>query len=271
MPELPDVEGFRRVLAKAVGHRIERVDVIDAGVLREVAAAELQKALTGNVFSAPRRHGKWLIGPVRSGRRHSADEPSVIFHFGMTGALSWLTDGNDGPDDERHQHDRVAILTERGELRYRDMRKLQGLRLPRDDGEVDDVLAGLGPDATRVTPAGLSEPLRYSRRQLKSGLMDQSIVAGLGNLLADEILWRARIPPQRHATELSDADWRRLHRRMRTVLRRSCEVGRVPPYSSWLTGRRDEPGSECPRCGSTLSRGRIGGRSTVWCPVCQPE
>ncbi len=271
MPELPDVEGFRRVLAKTTGRRIETVEVLDAGVLRDVTAPELQKALTGNIFAAPRRHGKWLIGPIRSEHRHRSDEPSVIFHFGMTGALSWVGDRDGNDDGERHQHDRVAIIAGGGELRYRDMRKLQGLRLASDDDEVEKVLDSLGPDATRVTPIGLSTPLRHSNRQVKSGLMDQSIVAGLGNLLADEILWRARIAPRRPASELSDADWRRLHRRMRTVLSRSCEAGRIPPHSSWLTAHRDETDGTCPRCGTELERGRTGGRSTVHCPRCQQD
>lgn len=101
--------------------------------------------------------------------------------------------------------------------------------------------------------------------------MDQEVIAGLGNLLADEILWRARIHPRQSTADLSDAACRRLHARMRTVLRQAIPTGRVPPRKSWLTGRRDEPSGSCPRCGSSLSHGRAGGRRTVWCPSCQPS
>jgi formamidopyrimidine-DNA glycosylase len=109
------------------------------------------------------------------------------------------------------------------------------------------------------------------RRQVKPALVHQSIVAGLGNLLADEILWRARIHPRRSCAGLESADFARLHARMGTVLRQSIAVGRVPPRKSWLTGRRDEKAGACPRCGTTLAHGRVGSRSTTWCPRCQQQ
>lgn len=88
MPELPDVEGFRRVLAGHAGRKIDRVDVLDAGVLRGVGSHRLADTTSGYVFGTPRRHGKLLIGPLRSsGRRHRSPEPSLVLHFGMTGLL----------------------------------------------------------------------------------------------------------------------------------------------------------------------------------------
>ncbi|WP_026876685.1 Fpg/Nei family DNA glycosylase [Jiangella gansuensis] len=266
MPELPDVEGFRRVLDRAAGHRIERVDVLDSGVLRGVTADALRDALTGQTFATPKRHGKWLVAPVRSGRRHRQAEPSVVFHFGMTGALAWV-DGN----EERHRHDRVVIITTSRELRYRDLRKLHGLRLAPDDDHVADLLGELGPDAAGLGEAELGKRLEVTRRRLKPALMDQTVVAGLGNLLADEILWRARIHPERGTQDLTDADRGRLHRNLRTVLKRSSRAGRVPGWDTWLTGHRDDRDGSCPRCGTTLRRARVGGRSTVWCPNCQRD
>lgn len=266
MPELPDVEGFRRVAARASGERIDRVEVADEGVLRGVKRKDLQRELTGTALGSPRRHGKWLVLPVRSpGRRHARDQPSVVMHFGMTGSLTWVDDSED-----RHRHDRVVLVTDNGELRYRDMRKLQGVRLARDDDAVADLLGGAGPDAGEISATDLAGLLGAKNRQLKPALMDQSVVAGLGNLLVDEILWRARLHPQRSTSEMSDADLRRLHARMRRVLRDASEVGHVPPRRSWLTGHRDEPGDGCPRCGTELRRTRVGGRRTVWCPNCQP-
>jgi formamidopyrimidine-DNA glycosylase len=163
MPELPDVEGFRRVLARhGAGLQISRVRVLDAGVLRDVGARRLHRELEGRTLATPRRHGS-----------------------------------------------------------------------------------------------------------LKSALMDQTMIAGLGNLLVDEILWRARLNPSWRAAQLDRESVRTLYRATRTVLRQSMKYGRVPGKRGWLTGRRDEPDPSCPRCGAGLRRSRVGGRSTVWCPRCQ--
>lgn len=170
----------------------------------------------------------------------------------------------------RH-HDRVVFVYTDGELRYRDMRKLQGLRLTHHENDIRRILADTGPDALKVPKGQLREQLTGKRRQVKAALIDQSVIAGLGNLLADEILWRARIHPRRSCADLASGDVSRLHARMATVLRQSIRDGRVPPRPSWLTGRRDEESGSCPRCGTTLSHGRIGGRGTTWCPRCQPE
>ena len=253
MPELPDVEGFRRVLAgHAVGRRIEDVVVRDAQVLRDVSAAGLRKTLTGRKFGEPRRLGKWLLTPLKGGPE------TVVLHFGMTGSLHWET-------GEPHRHDRVIFCFAGGELRYRDMRKLQGLRLAADDEALERLLAGTGPDALEVGPL---QDVLPGRRQLKAALVDQSVLAGLGNLLADEILWRAKLNPYRKVSSVDDLG--PLRTTMRKTLREAVKAGRVPPRPSWLTGRRDEPSGSCPRCGTTLRHGRAGGRSTVWCPHCQP-
>jgi formamidopyrimidine-DNA glycosylase len=258
VPELPDVEGFRRVLAEhAVGRRIERVDILDDQVLRGVDARRFAEQFCGRRFDEPSRHGKWLIVPVDAG-------PVLLAHFGMTGSLTWAR------DVERHRHDRVVFVLPDGELRYRDMRKLQGLRLARDEDEVEQLLAELGPDATAVSRKRLGELLGGTRRQVKSALVDQSVLAGLGNLLADEILWRAGINPNRGCAGLSDDDVARLHTTMRAVLKTSVRDERVPPRKSWLTGHRDDEPGSCPKCGSALAHGRMGGRGTRWCPRCQP-
>ncbi|NKQ57181.1 Fpg/Nei family DNA glycosylase [Amycolatopsis sp. K13G38] len=255
MPELPDVEGFRRVLAEhAVNRRITGVVVRDAQVLRDVGAAALREALTGRRFAEPRRLGKWLLVPVRGG------PATVVLHFGMTGSLHWQT-------GEPHRHDRVIFCFADGELRYRDMRKLQGLRLAADEQALDRLLADTGPDALEVGPL---KDVLPPRKQLKAALVDQSVLAGLGNLLADEILWRAKLNPYRKVSSVGEKELGLLRTTMRKTLRESVEAGRVPPRPSWLTGRRDEPSGSCPRCGTTLEHGRAGGRGTVWCPHCQP-
>ncbi|WP_207934477.1 zinc finger domain-containing protein [Actinomadura sp. KC06] len=150
------------------------------------------------------------------------------------------------------------------------MRKLQGVRLAADGEAAERALDGLGPDASGLSRRDLAGLLSGRRGRLKTTLTDQSVLAGLGNLLADEICWRARINPLRTARDLDDAELTALHRAMRRVLRESVKAGRVPPRDTWLTGARDEPEAACPRCGTTLSSRRVSGRRTVWCRTCQP-
>lgn len=257
MPELPDVEGFRRVLVEhAAGRRVIRVDVADVGVLRGTTPRELDGALRGHCFRDPDRRGKWLIART--------DGPTALMHFGMTGSLLWCHLGL-----PRHRHDRVVFVLDRGELRYHDMRKLQGIRLALDGEAVDRALAELGPDAACVTREEFDQMLAGRRRKVKTVLTDQSVLAGLGNLLSDEILWRARVHPGLAANRLTPQQRQQVYHEMRRVLRASVRVGRVPAWPSWLTGVRDDPSASCPRCGALLCRDRIAGRTTVWCPRCQ--
>lgn len=257
MPELPDVEGFRLVLYEhACGQRIDRVDVFDSGVLRNTSPQSLRRALEGCRFQEPTRLGKWLLA--------GTDGPTVLFHFGMSGSLVWASDGG------HHRHDRVIFALEEGELRYRDQRKLKGLWLVRDDQEVAYVIGRLGPDALRISQDELVDRLATRRGALKAVLLDQTVLAGLGNLLVDEILWQARISPRHPADRLDSNELERLHKTMQWVLRESVSEGRVPPKPSWLTGVRDRRPAVCPRCGQQFERGRVGGRSSYWCRRCQP-
>ncbi|MFJ7078731.1 Fpg/Nei family DNA glycosylase [Streptomyces sp. NPDC098781] len=258
MPELPDVEGFRRVLQSCAKGRIVRhVEVRDAGVLHEVSARRLREVLEGRRITAAERHGKWLL--ARTGG------PTLMLHFGMTGELLCAH-----PDDAPAPHDRVLFtLTRDHQLRYRDQRKLQGLWLADAESDVVRRLERQGPDALTMDRAAFDTVLRTHRGTVKSVLMNQSALAGLGNLLTDEILWRARLHPSGRVGDLTESDRRSLHTHMRRTLRAALPTGRVPPRDSWLTGHRDTPDPHCPRCGSPLRRSRVAGRTTVWCPGCQ--
>lgn len=259
MPELPDVEGFRAVLDSCGrGHRVRRVEVRDAGVLRGVTARRLRQVVEGNRFGRPRRHGKLLIAPVGEG-------PALVWHFGMTGELVSAT-----AQDPLDRHDRI-VLTLDGErqLRYRDQRKLQGIRLADGPEAVEGMLAGLGPDALDMARPDFLALLAGRRGAVKGVLMDQSAIAGLGNLLCDEILWRSRVVPARRARDLGEDEARRVFTAMRRVLDASRRAARVPPRRSWLTGHRDDPDPACPRCGTALRSDRTAGRRTLWCPRCQ--
>ncbi|WP_308029631.1 zinc finger domain-containing protein [Streptomyces sp. CoH27] len=113
------------------------------------------------------------------------------------------------------------------------------------------------------------ELLAGRRGAVKSVLMDQSLIAGLGNLLSDEILWRARVAPRRPARDLDESEARHVFTAMRRVLATAGRAGRVPPRRTWLTGRRDDAEPACPRCGERLRSRRVSGRRTVWCANCQ--
>ncbi|MEW2544251.1 DNA-formamidopyrimidine glycosylase family protein [Streptomyces sp. NPDC047002] len=272
MPELPDVEGFRQVLLSCGrGRRVTGVRVRDAGVLRGVGVTRLRSALEGRRLGTPWRHGKWLFVPTEDGAPPRGEDPAgaegpvLAFHFGMTGSLRC-----GARDEAPAPHDRIVFtLDGPRSLRYRDQRKLQGVRLT-DAAGIDRIREGLGPDALSVHKPEFEEALAGRRGAVKSELMDQSVIAGLGNLLCDEILWRARVAPRTAARDMDGRTLRGVHTAMGRVLKTSVHDRCVPPRRGWLTGRRDDGDPHCPRCGSSLRSGRVSGRRTVWCPVCQP-
>jgi formamidopyrimidine-DNA glycosylase len=163
-------------------------------------------------------------------------------------------------------------VLEGGELRYRNMRRFGSVRLARDARALERATSNLGPDALDVDNDRFHELLDRRRGSLKAALMNQALIAGLGNLLVDEIAWRARIHPGLPLSRLGRKRRDRLHDCMHAVLRESIPRGRIPPDRDWLTGVRDDRRSgACPRCGTKLRRATIAGRTTVWCPSCQPK
>jgi formamidopyrimidine-DNA glycosylase len=155
------------------------------------------------------------------------------------------------------------------EARYRDVRKLGGLWIARDAAELADIVGVQGPDAAAVSLAELETHLAGRRGAIKPLLMDQRVIAGLGNMLSDEILWNARIDPARRATTLSAADVRRLRNSVCDVTRRAVKAGRIPRTRSWLSSQRGDPDPVCPRCQGPIERRTISGRTSLWCPDCQ--
>lgn len=251
MPELPDVEGFRRFFERhAAGKRVLSIRG-DPAIVRNASPRAINRLIKGRAFAPPERIGKWLIC--------RAAGPAVLFHFGMTGDFLWTRDA--------HPHDRLVIVFDDGELRYRDMRKFGGVWLARDARGVEALTGHLGPDALAVTRAMLDDLLAH-RAGLKAVLMEQRNIAGLGNLLVDETLWRARLAPVRTASLLRTAQRDVLYKAMRHVLVAWCRDGFIPRKRSWLTGHRHR-GGRCPRCGGALTRSVVAGRTTYWCRRCQ--
>ncbi|MDQ3932628.1 MAG: Fpg/Nei family DNA glycosylase [Actinomycetota bacterium] len=263
MPELPDVEAFRRYLSEhATGHLIERVTAPDAAVIRNTTPQGLGRALKHRRFGEPERHGKWLFASTHSDS--PAGGPTVVLHFGMTGYLNW-TDH----DEPRHEHDRVIFICEAGELRVNMVRKLGGVWLASDDEQVSQITGPLGPDAWELSREDLGNLLEGRDGGIKSALMDQKLMAGIGNLVADETLWQARIHPRRAVSELDDDAIRALHTALRQVLEESVSRGHVPRDESRLTSVRDVDDPSCPRCGEPIEEDTVVSRTTYWCPSCQ--
>ena len=259
MPELPDVESYRRFFARhATGRIVQRVVVPDETIVRNATPSALDRALRGRRLDEPERTGKWLICWT--------DGPALLLHFGMTGHLVWS-----GDEPERHRHDRVILELEGGdELRYRNMRKLGGAWLAHDGHEVDLVLGPLGPDALSIRRSEFLERLGRRRGGVKAALMDQTFVAGVGNLVADEVLWQARLHPKRRVESLGEQERTELYRKMHSVLKESVErYDFIARKRSWLSHVRGMPGALCPRCGTPLERTVAAGRTTYFCPACQ--
>ena len=260
MPELPDVEAYRRFFLTHAAGRTVRGLWADPTIVRNATPAALAGALKGRRLEEPQRLGKWLIGWT--------DGPALLLHFGMTGELVWS-----GQEPSRHRHDRLVLELDDGEeLRYRNMRKLGGVWLAHDPEEATAVLGPLGPDALDVRRRQFAGLLGRRRGGVKAALMDQSLVAGVGNIIADEVLWQARIHPRRRIETLAPWERDRLYTELRTVLRVWVDrYDDIPAMSRWLFPVRGLPGATCPRCGTVLARTTAGGRTTYFCPTCQPE
>lgn len=252
MPELPEVEAYRRLAERALGRLIVEVDAPDAWYLKGGADPSV---LVGRTFTAARRIGKLLLLDTDD------DGPTLGLRFGMTGRL--VVDGTAGvdrllysSDRELGAWDRFAVRFEDGgDLRMRDPRRLGGVLLDPDE-------AALGPDAAAVTLGELRQCLAGSTAPLKARLMDQARLAGIGNLLADELLWRAGLSPARPAQSLTPAELRRLHRHVMGTVQALMEGG---SHTGDLMAER-RPGGVCPKDGTPLVRATVGGRTSYWCP-----
>lgn len=258
MPEILEVERYARLAARTVGRRIAQVDTPDAWYLKHGADAHaVQSVATGAVVGGVRRIGKLLLLDL-------VERPALGLRFGMTGRL--FVDDIAGVDELEYGSSRVEpawerfrmVFTDDSRLVMHDPRRLGGVEIAPDESR-------LGPDALRLTRDELAAALRAGRGPLKARLMDQSRVAGMGNLLTDETLWRARLSPTRSAGDLSDDEITLLHASMREVLHELGERGGSHTGDLQVARTR---GATCPRCGAPMLWQTTGGRSTYWCPAC---
>ena len=273
MPELPEVESVRAALAgELAGRRVESVRLSDARCAAWPAAEAFCEGLRGRTFAKLGRRGKFLVAALDDGGK-------LAVHLRMTGRLL-LCDA----DEATAAHTRAAFLLDDGrELRFVDARRFGRLWLLRP-GEEDIYtgMAGLGPepDDPALDAAYLRGVCGKSRRAVKSCLLDQSVVAGIGNIYSDEILHDARIRPDRPACSLSAEEWERLAEAIPRVMRFFTEKNMVTfeeyRQSAGLEYRNTpwlrvygHAGEACGICGTALERRVIGGRGSVFCPHCQ--
>ena len=267
MPELPEVEIARRLIAAQALHRhIVGVDDSDSYVVRPHAPGELRNALTGRSLTAVHRRGKtiWLETSPADGTA-APGGPELGIHLGMSGRIvvtgpdGSVTEGGDpryGNRPDRAQWRRFTItFADGGSLVLLDPRRLGRIWLDPD-------LAALGPDAGHVTPAQFRALVTKGTTAVKARLLDQSKIAGIGNLLADEILWQAKVSPLAPAGSLSAAQVNRLYRALKSVLEAASAKGGA--HTGRIIAAR-HPGGTCPRDGAPMVHGTVGGRSTWWC------
>jgi formamidopyrimidine-DNA glycosylase len=252
-----EVERYRELAARVVGRSIARVRTPDRWILKHGATPVQLRALVGSTFQAARRRGKLLL-------LDTVDGPTLGLRFGMTGVLE--VDGAEGVDQLQYASARREPRWVRFEITFGDGGRL-ALRDPRRLGgvELDPDEEALGPDALDVTPGQLRVALD-SASPLKARLMDQHHLAGLGNLLTDEVLWRASLDPARPARSLTPAEQRRLHRQLQRTLEL---LGRRGGSHMGDLQEARVRGATCPRDGAELLRRTIGGRTTYSCPLHQ--
>jgi formamidopyrimidine-DNA glycosylase len=275
VPELPEVETVRLSLEPAlVGRRFERVEIADPRVTRPLDPDEVAAELHGEVVQALERRGKYLVFRFRSGR-------VLLIHLRMTVSLRHHRNG--GLEDDPYLR-AVVRLDDGSDVTYRDVRRFGTWLLLEPGEDVPYLTERLGeePLGEDFTTKSLSARFHGRRAPVKAAVLDQRAAAGMGNIYADEALWRAKIHPLTPAGTLTPPEIRRLHRAIKEALRAgiarqgtTLRDYRTPNGESGsmqdelrVYGRDGEP---CPRCGTAITKTRVAGRGTWFCPSCQVE
>ena len=275
MPELPEVETIRTRLAGSVtGKRFERVEILDPRLTRPADPIAVAAELHGERVRDLLRRGKYLVFAFESGRH-------LLVHLRMTGTFLHARTGISAPDPHRRA---VVSLDDGSDVTYRDVRRF-GTWLLLEPGELErywDGKLGVEPLGLEFTAQHLAATLAGRKVRIKAALLDQRTVAGVGNIYADEALWRARIHPLKTAGDLARDDVSRL----RQTVREALQVG-IARQGATLRDYRDplgasgtmqhefkvygRAGEPCDRCGTPIEKIRAAGRGTSYCPCCQPH
>lgn len=261
MPELPDVECFRRYFnTTSLRQRISRVQVEEPAMLFETSPQGLGRALKDRAFQSTERCGKYLLANTDNGRW-------LALHFGMTGSLKYFRKGADTPD-----HTRLLIEFENDyRLAFMDQRKLGRIALAESPEQWAEARE-LGEDALDISEKQFLQMAEERRGQVKSWLMDQHSLAGIGNIYSDEILFQAGLHPKESLQDLDEDKRKELYRMMRSVLKKAIERKAEPEKmpDDFLLPHRSK-GGRCPSCDTALESITAAGRTAWYCPRCQSE
>jgi formamidopyrimidine-DNA glycosylase len=267
VPELPEVESARALIERA-GLRREIVDVDDSDtyVTRPHRPGEIRTALVGRRLTAAHRRGKSMWFDTSATDASAVPGPALGIHLGMSGKIVIVdSSGNEIEGGDYWERGRVSgdhrfcrfslTFADGGSLLLVDPRRLGRVRL-------DPPVEALGPDARDITKAQFRDAFSRGTAPVKARLLDQDAIAGIGNLLADQVLWQAKIHPARPVNDLALADVDRLARAVRRNVESSVTGGGVHtlPLLRFRTA-----GARCPRCGAPMVHGKVGGRTTWWC------
>ena len=262
MPELPEVESFRKYIEKtSLNRRIEAIKLGSPSMLFSTTPKLLRQKLEGNRFISTHRHGKFLFVNLKNGG-------GLMLHFGMTGDLVFIKRNEaDAPSKfALHFH-----FEEGSDLYFTDARKLGKIQWVPD---VDEFIKTrkYGIDALKITESEFVEKILNKKVAIKTALMDQKVVAGVGNEFSDEILFQSKIHPATIANKLSPTHVKRIYREMLVILKEAVRYNadREKLAHYFFLGNR-KGGLECPRCKGETEFQTIGGRSSYFCPACQKK
>jgi formamidopyrimidine-DNA glycosylase len=272
VPELPEVETVVRDLRPlVVGRTVVSVTRTSQQALRRPWQAEWAARLAGHRIDGVRRRGKWIVFDLDGGLH-------LVVHLGMTGQLTIAS-----TEEPRAEHTHLLFdLGQGSQLRFRDTRRFGSATVFDDASALECFFTenGLGPEPFDLDPTAWRQALAATTRSVKAVLLDQTVVSGVGNIYADEVLFHARLHPARRACELDRAEADRLRKAIPTVLNRAIQR-RGSTIRDYVGGNGleggyqeefrayDRQGQPCPRCGTTIECIRLAGRSTHFCPKCQ--
>jgi len=263
MPELPDVEAFRRFLNRAANRQtIEKVTVRDELILRGVPARRFQAQVKEKKFTSTLRHGKYIFVSLQPVESRSARKGFLVFHFGMTGYLRSFS----GHEPEPEYNRLIFHLSNGLSIAFNCRRRLGSIWYT-EDREEFIARRHLGPDALRIDFQDFLQLLAIKKGGIKCVLMDQSILSGIGNIYADEILFQARLHPRTPLTAMDASDKKNLFEAIHSVLHKAAALNANPArFPRMYLNRHRHSRGLCPRCQATLTTIHACGRTAYVCP-----
>jgi formamidopyrimidine-DNA glycosylase len=259
MPELPDIEVFRRYFDNTSLHKqVDNVEVYSEDILDNVSKKDLVSNIKGREFEYTKRHGKHLLVKI-------GNDNWMALHFGMTGRLEYLREGGDIP-----KHTRVLFNFDIGDkLAFVLQRKLGRISLVENPEELIKK-RNLGKDALSIGFGEFKEKIRGAKTSIKPAIMNQERIAGIGNIYSDEILYQSGISSKAKTADITDPDMKTIFENIKGVLGTAIdsEADPVKMPKNYLIPHR-EKGGECPKCGGTIATTKISGRTSYYCPKCQ--